>query len=366
MVPSTRAWLLLSLGLPLSLVTLWGGALLWVLPLTLWTLWLGATLFDARQLWRLKPAVEVALPAATGIGDVLSAHVTLELPGGQGLKVHMQGEVTPPLVCRQSLHQALPADNSEWRVPLEATRRGQGSLVALWLRIDGPLGLLQRIWRHKLDTKPVAVVPSMQAASRIALKYFGTAAQTPTLTIRQLQLSAGEFDALQAYQPGMELRLVDWKASARHQALLVRRYRAERHQHLVLCLDSGRLMADAIEGLERLDHAVHAALALGHTALRGGDQVALYAYAEQPVHWLAPGHGLRHMRHLQTACATLRSRDEESNHVLGISALLPKLKRRALVVVFSDFVDATSAERMLHYVGHLAQRHLVVFFALED
>jgi uncharacterized protein (DUF58 family) len=52
--------------------------------------------------------------------------------------------------------------------------------------------------------------------------------------------------------------------------------------------------------------------------------------------------------------------------VLGVHVLLQKLKRRSLVVVFTELADSTTAELMVEHLGHLAKRHLVVFVALDD
>src|SRR5262249_31560064 len=149
----------------------------------------------------------------------------------------------------------------------------------------------------------------------------------------------GEFDSLTAYVPGMDVRAVDWKASARHRALRVRRFRLERNQRVITCLDTGRLMAEPVQGLQRLDHAIHASLLLAHAALRSGDLVGLHAYGGDPKAWVAPTTGVRHVRQLTDACSELFAEDDETNHVLGLKDLLTRLSRRSLVVVFTEFVD---------------------------
>jgi uncharacterized protein (DUF58 family) len=56
----------------------------------------------------------------------------------------------------------------------------------------------------------------------------------------------------------------------------------------------------------------------------------------------------------------------ETNFTLGLTDLSTRLKRRSLVVVVTDFVDAVTAELMLDNVGRLVRRHLVLFVALSD
>ena len=90
----------------------------------------------------------------------------------------------------------------------------------------------------------------------------------------------------------MDPRTIDWKASARHRRLLSQERRAERDHQVVVAIDTGRLMGEPLEGMPRLDHAVHAALLLGYVALRTGDRVGLFAFDERPRAWAAPAAGV--------------------------------------------------------------------------
>jgi uncharacterized protein (DUF58 family) len=69
------------------------------------------------------------------------------------------------------------------------------------------------------------------------------------------------------------------------------------------------------------------------------------------------------MRH---GCASLRAEADETNHVLGLHDLLRRVNRRSMVVVFTEFSDATTAELMVEALGQLAHKHVIVFVALDD
>jgi uncharacterized protein (DUF58 family) len=56
----------------------------------------------------------------------------------------------------------------------------------------------------------------------------------------------------------------------------------------------------------------------------------------------------------------------ETNYTLGLSILSSRLKRRSLVVVFTDFADPTAAELMIESLGRLLRRHLVLFVVMRD
>jgi len=209
------------------------------------------------------------------------------------------------------------------------------------------------------------LAPDTPELRELLLEHFG-AQRFGGVHVERRIGDGGEFDALEAYEPGMDLRSVDWKASARHQALRVRRFRVEQNQRVIVCVDTGRLMAEPIDGLERLDHAIHASLLLAQVALRSGDLVGAHAYGAGVSAWVPPAGGMRQMTRLRHGLAGLSSAAEETNHVLGIRQLLTRLRRRSLIVVFSEFTDATTAELMVEHLGHLARRHLVIFVALDD
>ncbi|WP_026555057.1 DUF58 domain-containing protein [Arthrobacter sp. 35W] len=85
-----------------------------------------------------------------------------------------------------------------------------------------------------------------------------------------------DFDDLRAYIPGDEVRDIDWKASARVGAPLIKRYVAVRRQTVLLVADTGRNMAALARGGEvKKDIAVMALGVVGYLAVRHGDNVGL-------------------------------------------------------------------------------------------
>ena len=74
-----------------------------------------------------------------------------------------------------------------------------------------------------------------------------------------------DFDDLREYAVGDDIRDIDWKASARHGSMLIKRYVAERHFSLIIVMPAGREMAATAAGGEpKRDIAV---LAAGHADL---------------------------------------------------------------------------------------------------
>ncbi len=363
----TRLFLLLSAAglLPAGLPVLAGKAW-WLLPAAGWAALLAGLLLDAWALSRAGRLVRAEWEDRVGVGDSIQAELELEsrLPFPLGGEVLL--EVSPPLEeGGKGRFQLLPGRTLVGK-EIGAPKRGEGTLEAAWIAIRGPLGLLRRVRRHPLEGKKVRVLPNLAKVRRMLLAFAPAGPARGGLVRVSLRGEAGEFDALESYVPGMDSGAVDWKASARHQALVVRRFRLERNQRVVLVLDTGRLMGEVLEGLERLDHAVHGALLLAWAVLKAGDRVGVYSYGEKPGKWLPPGGGRGRLGQVRHLLGELRVEGGETNHAWGLRELARKLPRRSIVVVFTEFTDPAMAALMVENAGALALRHQVLFVVMED
>lgn len=366
MLPAPRLLLILALSLPLALAPLVLGPKFWVIHCALALVLLALVGADWAALRRAKPLLKPQLPRVVGVGDALVAQVEVTQAAAWTLQARLRAETAPPLEPGADMVIALRPGANLIQMPLLAPRRGTGAWEALWVQLEGPLGLLRWVRRMPIAAASIAVVPSMARVRRVLVEHFGASIYERGSHLQRWGGEGSEFDALGSYQPGMDLRIVDWKTSARHQQLRARYFRLERNQRVLLCLDTGRLMADPIGELERLDHAIHACLVLAVAALQAGDGVGLYAYDAKPGGLVPPATGMRHWARLREATARLVPRDVETNHLLGIERLLNQAGRRSLVVVFTDFVDSTSGELMIENLSLLAKRHLVLFVAFDD
>jgi uncharacterized protein (DUF58 family) len=175
-----------------------------------------------------------------------------------------------------------------------------------------------------------------------------------------------EFEALSDFRQGMDRRAIDWKQSARHTRLIAKEYRIERNNHIVLAIDSGRTMSEPMDGVPRVDSAVSAALLTAFVALKQGDRIGLFAFDAKPRASSKTVSGPGAFNLLQQVAAGIDYSSNETNYTLALATLASGLKRRALVIVFTEFTDTVSAELMLAALGPLLGRHLLLFVVLRD
>ena len=245
-----------------------------------------------------------------------------------------------------------------------AVRRGKARLRRLWQRHAGPLGLA---WRQRsvAADRAIAVLPDIRPVRDQGMRQYLDSVNTGA-RLRRDNGDGQDFQVLTDFQPGMERRTIDWKASARHASLLAREFHTERDNTIVFAIDAGRSMSDPLGDMPRVDRAVSAALLAGFVALRSGDRVRIFSFAARPQVDSGSITGSRGFARLHHAAADIEYGTEETNYTLGLVTLDSKLDRRSLVVLFTEFTDPTSAELMLAAAGRMLKRHRVLFVLFRD
>ncbi|MFS8145876.1 DUF58 domain-containing protein [Rhizobium sp. BR 249] len=316
-----------------------------------------------------RMTVDADLPSQGFVGHTTTFTVSMrpqkkELPGN----IEIRLDLAPELVLGE-IRWLYPApDGGEKLVKasldLHLKRRGQFAVNELWLKWPSRLKLLELIARMPVG-KEIAVQPDISPVLSGAIKTQILPLEAGQKDLR-LRGEGSEFHQLREFTSGMDPRSIDWKRSARMRSLVVREMRAERNHQIILCVDSGRLMAEQLAGFTKLDRAINAALAMCWGAGLAGDLVGFYSFDSRPRLFVPALPGRAAFPRLQTVCAGLRYETQETNHTLGLTHLSGRLKRRSLIVIFSDFVDTITAELMIENIQVLARHHFVVYVALRD
>ncbi len=365
MRPTVRCLVMFIVGIPVSLAGVSIDPKLW----TVWISYLGAALLltgiDAvLALPKRRMKIKVEAPEQIFIGETTPAklYIAGQRRGAQiGILPELADDFAPvPEQWAQLVDGALTHD-----IPLSPRRRGDHAVRAIHLRWRGPLGFIEKRVAKPVDTK-VGVVPNIGAVRAIALRMFADQNFMAGLKVERFLGDGSEFESLREYVIGLDHRAMDWKSSARHRKLLCQEFRAERNHQVVLAVDAGQLMSEPVGGVPKLDHAINAAILLGWFCLRTGDRVGLIGFDERVRNWAEPAGGMHTFRRLQALTAEIDYAPAETNYTLTLAELSTRLRRRSLVVLFTDFLDTVTAELMIDNVTRLARRHLVLFVAVRD
>lgn len=272
-----------------------------------------------------------------------------------------EGAEAPDLPAKAVLP---PRGRAEVRYHVRPSRRGAFELGDHWIRHRSPLGL----WIRQLRIArrdPVRVYPDVKAVRAFELLARENREQSLFRTTRR-RGGESEFERLREYRREDEYRSIDWKATARKGQLIAREYQLESDQSIVFVLDAGRLMTAESAGLSLFDHALNATLMLSHIAARNGDRVGLLAFSDSVKSFSAPTTGRRATQKILQAGYKLEPELVESQYELAFEHLSSRVRKRSLVILFTQVADDAAAREMLRVMRGLMPRHLTLAVLFRD
>jgi uncharacterized protein (DUF58 family) len=237
----------------------------------------------------------------------------------------------------------------------------------------GPVDL--RVWRDggwwlrqvRLPAaEEVAVFPNVVAIKRIQLSLRrGLRAMAGMRRARPPGASTA-FAGLRDYVRGDDVRRVSWTATARRDRPVVIEVEAERGQQVIVALDCGRLMTAPAGDLDKLDHAVNAALMLAWVAQAYGDRVGLMTFDDRVTSFLKPERGATQLRRITEALYAVRPEYVEPDFGHAMTHLALRVGRRSMIVMLTDVQDPEASRELVAHALRLAGRHLVLVVAMSD
>ena len=172
-----------------------------------------------------------------------------------------------------------------------------------------------------------------------------------------------EFSEVREYQPGDEVRSIDWNVTARMRRPFVKRYIEERELTVMLAVDlSGSERFGTVQRFKS-ELATELGAVLAMTAVRNNDRVGLLMFTDRVEHVVPPRKGRRHALRLVRDLLVFEPEGYRTDIAGSISYLTRMLSHHTIIFLISDFLDATVMERQLKI---LAQQHDVVAITVED
>jgi uncharacterized protein (DUF58 family) len=171
-----------------------------------------------------------------------------------------------------------------------------------------------------------------------------------------------EFAELREYQPGDEVRTIDWNVTARLRKPFVRRYVEERELSIVLLLDVSGSSWFGTQRQLKATVATELAASLALAGARQNDRVGVVAFSDRTELVHPPRKGRRHALALVRDVLTLQPRGIGTDLGAAMRTALALLVQRGIVFIVSDFADP-GAERA---VRRAAMRHDVIAVVVED
>ncbi len=171
-----------------------------------------------------------------------------------------------------------------------------------------------------------------------------------------------DFDDFREYQPGDEVRSIDWNVTARMGFPYIKKFIEEREMTIFLAIDISGSQHYGGHAQSKRDLAAEIAGVFAFSANAAQDKIGLLLFSDQVELFLPPAKGSLHVLRTIREILAAEPKGQGTNPAKALERLTNHVTRRALVILISDF-DCTGYERAL---GVCAIRHDVVAVQLSD
>ncbi|OUU25516.1 MAG: DUF58 domain-containing protein [Verrucomicrobia bacterium TMED44] len=147
-----------------------------------------------------------------------------------------------------------------------------------------------------------------------------------------------DFEEVREYQPGDEVRSIDWNVTAKMGAPFVKQYREERELTILLAIDISESTIFGSESRTKRERLAELSALLAISASRNGDKVGLLLFAEEVEIYLPPANGQKNVLRILREILFHRNKTKKTNLNEGLRFINKVMRRRAVVFFLSDFI----------------------------
>ena len=230
---------------------------------------------------------------------------------------------------------------------LEPKVRGEYPLGPLSVTVKDRLGFnsLERIIPDSVTD--ILVYPPYEDIKRIEILGSKRSLQLNYGLQRSKQKGLGsEFYGMRKYVFGDQFRLIDWKASARTQKLIVKEFESERDVSVIILVDSSSTMAGGAIENTKFEYAIRACMLLTKVALTRRDKVGVFTFSDKKnFNFLKPGGGQDHFYQVLDFVARVKPQGK-CKIVEAIDFFTRRFQKRSLLFIISDLESDTKELKM--------------------
>lgn len=356
----------------LAVITAASSLLIAVLPLFAWIVAAACVLLfafavaEAVALRGVVPEVERQAKVAVPLGELETTIVRLSTNARSTLRLTMRQLWPDLLEPRSTTREAICRAGEVVAIELQVRGIARGTATVEPLYVAATMrGLVERIVAAG-EPSTVHVLPNLHAVSRMHKKLNDFALRSLGARTAPRIGKGRDFDRLRDYVRDDDYRDIAWKASARHGRLIVREFRMERSQEVLLCLDHGHRMAARVEQITRLDHAVNAAVLISYICNRMEDKIGILSFDTAVDKGLPSQRGAAHLRAITAYVSQLAAEYRHTDYLALAASLRRRLHHRTLILILTVLPQREERFDLLRAVDMLAPQHLPLFVVLTD
>ncbi len=173
-----------------------------------------------------------------------------------------------------------------------------------------------------------------------------------------------EFNEVRPYNPGDDIRTIDWKVTARTGTPYVRRHIEERQLTVMLIVDASGSGDFGTANQFKRELAAELAAVLSFAATTANDKVGLLFFTDQVELFVPPRKGRKHVTRIIREILAFEPKRRATHIGVALETINRVLKRRSIMFLVSDFLAPLDSYRQALYVTN--RRHDVVAVDLQD
>jgi len=155
-----------------------------------------------------------------------------------------------------------------------------------------------------------------------------------------------EFADVREYEPGDDVRTIDWNVTARAGKPFVKRFTEERELTVMLAVDLSGSERFGSERRMKQNVAAEVCAVIAFAAMRNNDRVGLMVFTDEVELFVPPAKGSRHVLRLVRELLAYKPKNKGTNLDTAVNHMARSLKRRSVIFVVSDFLTASPAESL--------------------
>jgi uncharacterized protein (DUF58 family) len=306
------------------------------------------------------------LPARVRLGESVESTLFLTNSGGRVVRALVRDGWQPSAgATPRRTRIDLPAgERRAVTTFLTPFRRGERRAAHVTIRSFGPLRLAARQVSISVPGA-ISVLPPFHSRKHLPSR-LARLRELDGATSVLIRGAGTEFDSLRDYVRGDDVRSIDWRATARRTALVVRTWRPERDRRVVIVIDSGRTSAARIDNEPRIDTAFESALLLAALASSAGDRVDLVIFDRRVRARVQGAKGAELLSRMVSSMAGVQPELIEMDWT-SVPALVRSVSAHEALVVLATAIDSPGTSRgLLSVLPQLTRKHRVVVASVTD
>lgn len=326
-----------------------------------------AIVIDAMLVFSKRKGIEASRNVAErfSIGDPNKVIITIRNNYRFATNVSIIDELPAQFQERNWIRKIIVASNENFLVEyyVRPDSRGEYVFHDINIFVHGPLKLVRKQYVFR-EEQVVKVYPSYFQMRRYQLLAVSNRLQEAGVKrIRKIGHSM-EFEQIKEYVRGDDYRTINWKATARKDALMVNNYTDEKSQQIYCLINKGRVMKMPFNGMTLLDHAINTSLVLSNVALVKQDKAGLITFEKNLDTFLAADKKPTQMNLVLETLYKQRTEFLEPDFEKLFSVIRNRITNRSLLVLLTNFESLESLQREMTALKKIAKYHLllVVFF----